>query len=92
MQSETLEKLKEMAGKCSFPIQCTLIDRFSSANDTLDLSRLTIEDLKKAIDVPKEFRSNQVSMVSYQMEEIRKLVNDQTLIFSFSHSHPRSKN
>ena len=74
MHLETLQKLKEMAGKSPFLIQSILISLSSSANDTLDLSRLTIEDLKKAIDVPKEFRSNQVTLVSYQMEEIRKLV------------------
>ena len=48
---------------------------FLLANDTLDISHLTIDDLKKAIDVPKELRSNQAAIVSYQMEEIRKLVS-----------------
>ncbi|CAF1580237.1 unnamed protein product [Adineta ricciae] len=47
-----------------------------AANDTLDISHLTIDDLKKAIDVPKELRSNQAAIVSYQMEEIRKLVEE----------------
>jgi hypothetical protein len=46
----------------------------------LDLSQLTIEDLRKAVDVPKEFRSNQGATIMYQMDEIRKLVS---LIFTF---------
>jgi len=46
-----------------------------AANDTLDLSQLTIEDFKKAIDVPKEIRSNQGATIMYQMDEIRKLVS-----------------
>jgi hypothetical protein len=46
-----------------------------AANDTLDISQLTIEDLKKAVDVPKEIRSNQGATIMYQMDEIRKLVN-----------------
>jgi hypothetical protein len=46
-----------------------------AANDTLDISQLTIEDLKKAIDVPKELRSNQGATIAHQMDEIRKLVS-----------------
>lgn len=45
-----------------------------AANDILDLSQLTIDDLKKAIDVPKDKRTNQAVLISYQMDEIRKLV------------------
>ncbi|CAF1039318.1 unnamed protein product [Adineta steineri] len=50
--------------------------RDMAANDTLDLSLLTIDDLKKAIDVPKELRSNQQATMMHQMEEIRKLVEE----------------
>ena len=45
-----------------------------AANDTLDLSQLTIDELKKAIDVPKELRGNPGATIGHQMEEIRKLV------------------
>jgi len=51
-----------------------------AANDTLDISQLTIEDLKKAVDVPKEIRSNQGATIMYQMDEIRKLVNKNKII------------
>jgi hypothetical protein len=61
IQSETLQKLKDMA-----------------ANDTLDLSQLTIEDLKKAIDVPKDLRMNQGATIMYQMDEIRKIIEELT--------------
>ncbi|CAF5039478.1 unnamed protein product, partial [Rotaria magnacalcarata] len=47
-----------------------------AANDTLDLSLLTIDDLKKTVDVPKELRSNQGATIMYQMDEIRKLVSE----------------
>ncbi|UJR09514.1 hypothetical protein I4U23_013752 [Adineta vaga] len=47
-----------------------------AANNTLDLSQLTIDDLKKTIDVPKEMRSNQAITIAYQMEEIRKLIEE----------------
>jgi hypothetical protein len=40
----------------------------------LDISKLTIDDLRKAVDVPKEIRSNQGATIMYQMDEIRKLV------------------
>jgi hypothetical protein len=49
-----------------------------AANDALDITQLTIEDLKKAVDVPKEFRSNQSATISYQMDEIRKLIEELT--------------
>jgi hypothetical protein len=49
-----------------------------AANDTLDLSRLTIDDLKKAVDVPKQIRSNQGAIIMYQMDEIRKLIEELT--------------
>jgi len=52
-----------------------LVFFFLKANDTLDLSSLTIDDLKKAVDVPKELRSNQGATLMYQMDEIRKLVS-----------------
>ncbi|CAF1134903.1 unnamed protein product [Rotaria magnacalcarata] len=47
-----------------------------AANDTLDLSLLTIDDLKKTVDVPKELRSNQGATIMYQMDEIRKLIEE----------------
>ncbi|CAF4692158.1 unnamed protein product, partial [Rotaria socialis] len=47
-----------------------------AANETLDLSLLTIDDLKKTVDVPKELRSNQGATIMYQMDEIRKLVSE----------------
>ncbi|CAF4041129.1 unnamed protein product, partial [Rotaria sordida] len=58
-------------------IQLETLQKFKdmAANDTLDLSQLTIEDLKKAVDVPKELRSNQGATIMYQMDEIRKLVS-----------------
>lgn len=46
-----------------------------AANDTLDLSQLTIDDLKKAIYVPRDKQINQPTLITYQMDEIRKLVN-----------------
>ncbi|CAF3712360.1 unnamed protein product [Rotaria socialis] len=47
-----------------------------AANETLDLSLLTIDDLKKTVDVPKELRSNQGATIMYQMDEIRKLIEE----------------
>jgi hypothetical protein len=59
-----------------------------AANDTLDISQLTIDDLRKAVDVPKEIRSNQGATIMYQMDEIRKLVNKiKLLIVSCFSSH-----
>ena len=45
------------------------------ANDTLDLSQLSMDELKKTIDVPKEIRGNQAATIMYQMDEVRKLVS-----------------
>jgi hypothetical protein len=45
------------------------------ASDTLDLARVTVDDLKRAIDVPKEIRTNLAATIMYQMDEIRKLVS-----------------
>ncbi|CAF1102123.1 unnamed protein product [Rotaria sordida] len=61
-------------------IQLETLQKFKdmAANDTLDLSQLTIEDLKKAVDVPKELRSNQGATIMYQMDEIRKLIEELT--------------
>lgn len=77
IQLETLQKLKDMAGKekLSLMLFCVLILPYVLANDTLDLSLLTIDDLKRAIDVPKELRTNQAATIAYQMDEIRKLVS-----------------
>lgn len=85
MQLETLQKLKDLAGnsspqKQSFPLLSLFLFK---ANDTLDLSQITIDDLKRAIDVPKELRSNQAAMIMYQMDEIRKLVSETSVLKIF---------
>lgn len=51
-----------------------------AANDTLDLSQLTIDELKKAIEIPKEIRMNPVATMTFQMDEIRKLIEELTNI------------
>jgi hypothetical protein len=71
---ETLQKLKDLAGR--YPIDYFSQNSLYLANDALDITQLTIDDLKKAIDVPKELRSNQSTLISYQMDEIRKLVRE----------------
>lgn len=75
-----------MAGK--YKIKLLLIHLYElflfKANDTLDLSLITIDDLKKAIDVPKELRNNQAAMIMYQMDEIRKLVSREMFKCTFA--------
>lgn len=73
-QLEILQRLKDMAGKS----ECFLLKirtiLFYLANDTLDLSQLTIDELRKAIEIPKEIRTNPTAIMAFQMDEIRKLV------------------
>lgn len=76
IQLETLQKLKDLAGEYPLPF-ISLKYFLSVAIDALDLSQLTIEDLRKAVDVPKELRANQGATIMHQMEEIRKLVIEQ---------------
>jgi hypothetical protein len=91
IQLETLQKLKDMAGKYPFHSSYSKL-LFLSANDTLDLSRLTIDDLKKAVDVPKQIRSNQGAIIMYQMDEIRKLVRRKPFVEFAFFFFSRSKN
>lgn len=82
---EHLQRLRDMAGET---IRKTLSSCVTSslANGTLDLSQLTIDELKKAIDVPKELRNSQAAMIGHQMEEIRKLVSPSILFIRLHRS------
>ena len=82
-QLETLQKLRDMAGNYRSAADLFIV-ALASANDTLDLSLLSVDDLRKAIDVPKELRSNQIATIMYQMDEIRKLVR------RTNSAHPRT--
>ncbi|CAF0766214.1 unnamed protein product [Didymodactylos carnosus] len=49
-----------------------------AANGTLDLTQISLQDLMKTIDVPKEYRKNQQTIMSYQMEQVRKNIAELT--------------
>jgi len=49
-----------------------------AANGTLDLSQISMTDLMKTVEVPREYRTNQQTILSYQMDQVRKRIVELT--------------